>query len=127
MEAQACLQRGEMTKAAEWCEQGIEVEHDSLQLHLTLGRAKAIGGDLKGACECLERCVALHPDDYSVRAELGNLYLRRHQYGAAIEQFRAVLRNDATSAPVWLNLLRWRTTTSGPSWQRGLGKRRSAR
>jgi len=48
-----------MKKAAEWCEQGIGLERNSLHFHLTLGRAKAFGGDLNGACECLERCVSL--------------------------------------------------------------------
>lgn len=33
--AQACMQRGDMKKAAEWCEQGIGLEHNSLHLHLT--------------------------------------------------------------------------------------------
>src|SRR3990172_5229529 len=102
--AEVCIQRGDMKKAAEWCEQGIGLERNSLHLHLTLGRAKAFGGDLDGACESLERCVSLNPDDHRVRAELGTLYLRKNDYGAAIKQFRAALAKDATMASLWNNL-----------------------
>jgi superkiller protein 3 len=102
--AEVCMQRGDMKKAAEWCEQGIGLERNSLHFHLTLGRAKAFGGDLNGACECLERCVSLNPDDHRAREQLGNLYLRRNNYGAAIEQFRAALAKGATGPSLWGNL-----------------------
>lgn len=39
-----------------------------------------------------------------MRAELGNLYLRKNAYGAAIEQFRAALAGDANGASLWHNL-----------------------
>lgn len=106
--AQLRLQRGEMKQAATWCEQGIVLAPDSPFLQRTLARARALSGDLDGACESLERCLALDPDapDHSnLRAELGNLYLRKNDYPAAIEHLRAALEADpSAAAPLWRNI-----------------------
>ena len=78
--AQVCMQRGDMKQAAEWCG-GPAVEQNSLSMHLVLGRAKALAGDSTGPANL--RTLRLNrPDDSTVRAELGNLYLRKYDYGA---------------------------------------------
>ena len=72
--ANMLLSRGEREKAVALCQAALQVSPDLARAYFLLGKAALEAGDATAATEHLERSVALDPDNFAARLELGLLY-----------------------------------------------------
>ncbi|MFW6163234.1 MAG: tetratricopeptide repeat protein, partial [Planctomycetota bacterium] len=101
-----CIGQGAFGGGIEACEAYLKRHpEDARAWHLLAGPHAAKGG-LADAQRCLARALRLDGDLVQARFDLGNIHLRRKDYGRAIEHFEAVAERRPSDARA-LNNLAW--------------------
>lgn len=98
--AEAHLRNNQPELAKDVLQRALEIEGhgDSVELLKALARLNALKKDAEGTEQQLQKIVAMHPEDYKARAELGDLYVALKKYDEAREVFEGIKR-DAPQIP----------------------------
>jgi len=103
-QASAAHQRGQWNKAAELCQQAIDLQPDRLESHLQLARHLQPGERLAEAVEVLANASNLWPQEPNVYLQLGNLLAASQNWPAAQLCFAACCQlqpNNAVAQHNW--------------------------
>jgi tetratricopeptide (TPR) repeat protein len=84
---QAAMGRGHAAEAVDYYELSLAVEPALNANHLGLAAARLELNDEEGACRALRKYVACNPDDWTTRAQFGELLVRSRHYHEARSQF----------------------------------------
>lgn len=82
----------------------VEVQPCSARAWHLLGQAALARGDDQRALSALNRALAILPEYFEVRVDLGNYHFARGEYAAAARQYTASLEQGPRYPPAWLNL-----------------------
>jgi len=102
--AEACLMKGDLQGAIQWCQRSMQQQTNVAKIYLTLASAYTLSGNLEEAVRVLERVAEITPSDSIVNARLGNLYMRTGALAKAVESFREALQHRPADATLWGNL-----------------------
>ena len=80
--------------AITWLQQAIKIQPDLYEAFYLLGEAYLELGQLEEAVETLDQAIQLRPDDPSARLKIGLAYISRHDWNAALGQYRSLRTLD---------------------------------
>ncbi|HEX7706638.1 MAG TPA: tetratricopeptide repeat protein, partial [Thermoanaerobaculia bacterium] len=92
----ALLDSKDFKNARQLVDSALEANADDSRLLSMRGRIQLAAGDTAGAGDTLERALASHPNDPSVRETLADLYLKQNQPDKSLEML-APLADEALS------------------------------
>jgi predicted O-linked N-acetylglucosamine transferase (SPINDLY family) len=102
--ARAAFQSGEFRQGATLCRALLAEDANNLEARYFLGLSHALHGEVDTAVAEWQRVLAVRPDDFSTRANLGAALLQLERPAEAIAHLSAALAIDATHAQLHANL-----------------------
>lgn len=84
--------------AVTWLKQAIKIQPDLYEAYYLLGQVYIELGLLEEAIETLDRAIRLRPDDPTAHLKLGLAYIARHDWNAALGQYRSLRTLDRVVA-----------------------------
>lgn len=96
---QVALAEGDAATSQQLLERALSEGAPALPVHLAMAEAKAVGDDLVGAAEALQRAAGLSAEDPAIAMSLAIVYSQLQEPSRASEQFLKTLQTIGLMAP----------------------------